>query len=56
MRKPKPKPDPVFIDCEECGQNVKAYRPEYQRYCSATCRFKAWSKEHPRVNVRREEK
>lgn len=53
MRKPKPKPEPVYFDCEECGASVKAYRPKYQRYCSATCRFRAWSRAHPRMNVQR---
>jgi endogenous inhibitor of DNA gyrase (YacG/DUF329 family) len=33
----KPKKVPVFIKCEECGQEVQQ-KKKWQRFCSAECR------------------
>jgi hypothetical protein len=37
---------------EGCG---RAFRPgrEWQRFCSTTCRYRAWDLDHPRVRAKR---
>lgn len=40
----------IFISCFFCGERIKQYRPKH-KYCSSGCRFKDWSRCHPRIKI-----
>ncbi len=38
----------TLFKCDLCGQQFNKTR-SWNRFCSRSCRFKAWDKAHPRI-------